>query len=576
MNKKDFFNKNNPALDFISGIQENSEKAPVAPSERAEMPGMPAVPGIPQSPATPGLPQTPVMPGMPSGFPTSAVPGMQSVVPPAPAAAPVDTVPPLWGMPPVQTTPAAMYTAPVQTAPAPVVTAAQRGLSNAGQIQRRRLSEDRKEEEKSSDDSVGRIVSVSGLKVEVLLSDKSIRDKDILFCTCGDRQYHFEVSGLQGSLAITVPFDNVRGLRRGVKVYLQPGGLQMPYSEDILGKVFSPYGNTIDGTTVENSTKRNVYARNLSMSEVQVNGDILWTGIKVLDFLAPMRRGFKMGLLGGAGVGKTVLIKELIHNVYQSLRSNSVFCGVGERSREGRELYDEMVEGDLMDKITMVFGQMGENSMARSRCVYGGLTMAEYLRDECGQDVLLFIDNIYRYIQASSEISAELGHLPIDNGYSTTMLSEVSEIEERINSTPTGAITSFQAIYIPADDLNDAAVHTILQHLDGQVVLDRKVAEKGLYPAINVFQTTSKLLDPEQVGERHCNLAKEAVRYLSRYEELEEIVALIGIDELSEEDRNIFYRSRKLRNYLSQPMFVAEQFTGIPGQFVEILSLIHI
>lgn len=440
---------------------------------------------------------------------------------------------------------------------------------------RRRLSQRPQEEQTAqSQGCVGKIVAVSGLKVEILVCDPGIRVKDILRCTCNGREYQFEVQELKGSMAVTVPFDNVRGLRRGVEVYKKEGGLQVPYSADILGKVFSPYGQTIDGTTVENPVTRNVYDRDLSMEEVQIDGDILWTGIKVLDFFAPMRGGFKMGLLGGAGVGKTVLIKELIHNVYMRLKSNSVFVGVGERSREGRELYDEMLEGDLLDKITMMFGQMGENSVARSRCVYGGLTMAEYLRDEMGQDVLLFIDNIYRYIQASSEISAELGHLPVDNGYSTTMLTEIAEIEERINSTQGGAITSFQAIYIPADDLNDAAVHTILQHLDGQVVLDRKVAEKGLYPAINVFQTRSKLLDPEQVGQRHAHLAEEAVRFLSRYEELEEIVALIGIDELSEEDRNIFYRSRKLRNYFSQPMFVAEQFTGIPGQLVAIEDIL--
>ncbi len=438
-------------------------------------------------------------------------------------------------------------------------------------VVRRRLSHIGKKDMPAAaeGDSVGRIISVSSLKVEVLLS-KPVRHKDILICQCGGRTYRFEVAQLDGSLAVTVPFDQVNGLRRGVEVTLQEGGLQVPYSDDILGKVFNPYGETIDGTEVKAPARRNVYSKSLGMDEIRIDGDILWTGIKVLDFFAPMRRGFKMGLLGGAGVGKTVLIKELIHNVYTNLKSNSIFVGVGERSREGRELYDEMVEGDLMDKISMVFGQMGENSMARSRSVYGGLTMAEYLRDEKNQDVLLFIDNIYRYIQASSEISAELGHLPIDNGYSTTMLSEIAEIEERINSAPTGAITSFQAIYIPADDLNDAAVHAILQHLDGQVVLDRKVAEKGLYPAINVFQTKSKLLNEEDMGKRHCHLAEEAVRFLSRYEELEEIVALIGIDELSLEDQHIFYRSRKLRNYFSQPMFVAEQFTGIPGQFVEI------
>lgn len=429
-------------------------------------------------------------------------------------------------------------------------------------------------EESLQEPAVGKIMAISSLKVEILLSVEGLKIKDILYCTCKGESYSFEVAELRGPLAVTIPFDRVNGLKRGIDVYKREKGLEVPYSQDILGKVFSSYGEPIDGNVVVDQTKRNVYARNLGMDEIQIDGDILWTGIKVLDFFAPMRRGFKMGLLGGAGVGKTVLIKELINNVYKSFRSNSVFVGVGERSREGRELFDEMKEGDLLEKITMVFGQMGENSMARSRCVFSGLTMAEYLRDELGQDVLLFIDNIYRYIQASSEISAELGNLPIDNGYSTTMLSEISAIEERINSTETGAITSFQAIYIPADDLNDAAVHTILQHLDGQVVLDRKVAEKGLYPAINVFQTRSKLLDADIVGAKHYNLVSESLRYLSRYEELEEIVALIGIDELSEEDNHIFYRSRKLRNYFSQPMFVAEQFTGIPGAFVGIEDIL--
>ena len=425
-------------------------------------------------------------------------------------------------------------------------------------------------------ESVGKIVAISNLRVDVLLSNNQITYKTILACNNGGKEYKFEVAKIDGSYAIAIPFDDVKGLKRGLDVYKEEGtGLSVPYNDEIIGKIFSSYGKPIDGQVVTNPKTRNVYERNMSLQEIEIEGGSMWTGIKVLDFLAPMRKGFKMGLLGGAGVGKTVLIKELIHNVYTNLKSNSVFVGVGERSREGRELYDEMVEGDLMDKITMVFGQMGDNSMSRSRATYSGLTMAEYLRDEKNQDVLLFIDNIYRYIQASSEISAEMEHLPIDNGYSTTMLSEISEIEERINSNGTGAITSFQAIYIPADDLNDAAVHTILQHLDGQLVLDRKVAEKGIYPAINVFKTTSKLLDPEFVGERHFHLASEAIRFLSRYEELEEIVALIGIDELSREDVDIFYRSRKLRNYLSQPMFVAEQFTGIEGKFVDIEDVLN-
>ena len=346
--------------------------------------------------------------------------------------------------------------------------------------------------------------------------------------------------------------------------------MQVAYDEQILGHVFNSYGDTIDGTSLDNPNKRNIYDKSLSMSEIIIDGDILWTGIKVLDFFAPMRKGFKMGLLGGAGVGKTVLIKELIHNVYQGLKSNSVFVGVGERSREGRDLYDEMVEAGLMDKVAMAFGQMGDNAMSRSRAIYTGLTLAEYLRDERQQDVLLFIDNIYRMVQAGAEISTELARMPIDNGYSPALLTEISEVEERINSTADGSITSFQAIFIPADDMNDGAVHAISQHLDGQVVLDRKVAEKGLYPAINVFATNSRIIDPEVIGERHFKLVEAALKSLSRYEELEQIVAVLGIDDLSEDDRNTFFRARKLRNYFSQPMYVAEQYTGIPGQFVAI------
>ena len=282
-----------------------------------------------------------------------------------------------------------------------------------------------------------------------------------------------------------------------------------------------------------------------------------------------------MGLLGGAGVGKTVLIKELIHNVYQGFGSNSVFTGVGERSREGRELYDEMEESGLLGNIAMVFGQMGENSASRSHAIYGGLTLAEYLRDEKHQDVLLFIDNIYRAVQAYSEISAMENRMPIENGYPATLDSDVSEIEERINSTGDGSITSFQAIYIPADDITDAAVQTIMEHLDGQVVLSRKVAEKGLYPAVDVFQTTSSLMDIDRVGERHYRLNEKVIAYLTRYEELEEIIAVLGIEELSREDKQIFYRARKLRYYFTQPMYVAANFTGIPGEFVKIEDILN-
>jgi F-type H+-transporting ATPase subunit beta len=408
------------------------------------------------------------------------------------------------------------------------------------------------------------------LSVRILLDTGSLAPRSCVYAIRGNDKALFEVAEVEGSVAKAVPLRSVNGLKKGMDVFLQEGGLRIEYSDAVLGKVFNTYGELIDGSTIEHPRPKNIYEKNLSLAEIDIDGDVLWTGIKALDFFAPMQKGFKMGLLGGAGVGKTVLIKELIHNIYKGRGSNSVFVGIGERSREGKELYDEMLASGLMDKLAVVFGQMGESSMARSRAAFSGLTLAEYLRDERAQDVLLFVDNIYRFVQANSEISAELGNLPIESGYSTALLSEISEVMERINSTGRGSVTAFQAIYIPADDMTDLAVNTVMSHLDGQVVLSRKVAEKGIYPAVDVFNTTSRLLTAERVGERHYRLATESTAALARYRELEEIVAVLGIDELSEEDTNTFYRARKLRNYFTQPLFVSEQFTGIPGKYVAI------
>jgi len=419
-------------------------------------------------------------------------------------------------------------------------------------------------------DAVGRIIAVSGIKVDIFLSDKRMAVRDMVYLKLNDTTVNFEISQINGSVASAICFGMTNGIRKGMEVFKADNGIVAPYDDVILGHMFGAFGQTIDNTTLPEHKSRNVYDKNLSLNEITIDGDILWTGIKALDFFAPMRKGFKMGLLGGAGVGKTVLIKELINNVYKGLKSNSVFIGVGERSREGQELYQEMGESDLLDKMTMVFGQMGESPTSRSKAVYSGLTLAEYLRDEKKQDVLVFIDNIYRFIQASSEISAELGHMSIENGYPADMLANISGVEERINSVDGSSITSFQAIFIPADDVNDEAVRAVSSHLDGQVVLDRKVAEKGYYPAIDVFRTNSKLIDVDVVGERHYGLVQRALKALARYDELEEIIAVLGIEELSQEDQMIFYRSRKLRNYFTQPMFVAENFTGIPGKFVAI------
>lgn len=417
---------------------------------------------------------------------------------------------------------------------------------------------------------IGKVITVSELNVRILVKEGKIHFRDVLYADVRGKRVCFEVAEEDGNVVSAIPLHNIMGLKKGTEVYKLEDSLSMQYNDELLGKVFDAYGDLMDGNTIEKQERRSIYDRMISMEEINVNGGNLWTGIKVLDFFAPMQKGFKMGLLGGAGVGKTVLIKELINNVYKALQSNSIFVGVGERSREGRELYDEMLESGLLDKIGIVFGQMGENSSARSKAIFSGLTAAEYLRDEKGQDVLLFVDNIYRYVQAISEINAELSRVPIENGYPANIGSAISQVEERINSTADGSITSFQAIYIPADDLTDAAVQTIQSHLDGQIVLDRKVAEKGLYPAVDVFNTTSKLIDIEKIGEKHYRLVEATLKYYSRYRDLEEIIAVLGIEELSEEDTRVFYRTRKLRNYFTQPMFVAEQFTGIPGAFVGI------
>lgn len=416
---------------------------------------------------------------------------------------------------------------------------------------------------------VGKIISIFDISVEVILSDSSIKIGDILVLE-NDNKYSFEVVNINNISATCISLGTTRGLKKGANVVKKADGIEIEYSDKILGRVFNSYGDAIDNKRLDSVRKRNINHNTISLKELNVESDILWTGIKVIDFFAPLQKGFKMGLLGGAGVGKTVLIKELIHNVYSSINAHAIFVGAGERSREGKELYDDMLESNLLDKMVMVFGAMGDNPVSRSKSVYSGLTFAEYLRDEKKQDVLIFIDNIYRFIQAKSEISTELKELLIENGYPADMASEISKIEERISSTDNGSITSFQAIYIPADDYNDEAIQTITSYMDGQIVLDRKVAELGLYPAIDVFKSTSRLVDIEKIGERHFKLIEEVLRYLTRYKELEEIIAILGIEELSEDDKHIFYRSRKLRYYFSQPMFVAEPFTNIPGEFVKI------
>ena len=420
---------------------------------------------------------------------------------------------------------------------------------------------------------VGKIISIFDISIEIVLSDNSIKVGDILEVQ-NNSNYRFEVVEITNTTATCISLETTRGLRKGEEVVLVSHGIHVEYSDKVLGRIFNSYGKSIDKEEFNSEKTARVDHPTTKLKELNIESQILWTGIKVIDFFAPLQKGFKMGLLGGAGVGKTVLIKELIHNVYTSLNSNAVFTGIGERSREGQELYSEMKESNLLDKMSMVYGQMGDNPVSRSKAVYSGLTISEYLRDEKKQDVLLFIDNIYRFIQAKAEIATELKQILIGNGYPADMASEMSKIEERINSNQNGSITSVQAIYIPADDLTDESVQTIMSYMDGQIVLDRKIAELGIYPAIDVFNSTSKLVDIEKIGERHYNLVEQVLKTLTRYNELEEIITVLGIEELSEEDKGIFYRARKLRNYFSQPMFVAEPYTGIPGEFVKIEDIL--
>ena len=421
---------------------------------------------------------------------------------------------------------------------------------------------------------VGKIISIFDISIEVVLSSNEVKVGDILELE-GNSKYRFEVVEISNTSATCISLDSTRGLKKGANVVIASHGINVEYSDKILGRIFNSYGIPIDKESMNSIQTRRVDHPTTTLQELNIESKILWTGIKVIDFFAPLQKGFKMGLLGGAGVGKTVLIKEIIHNIYTSLNSNAIFTGIGERSREGQELYSEMKESNLLDKMAMVYGQMGDNPVSRSKAVYSGLTMAEYLRDEKKQDVLLFIDNIYRFIQAKAEIATELKQILIGNGYPSDMASEMSKIEERINSNQNGSITSVQAIYIPADDLTDESVQTIMSYMDGQIVLDRKVAELGIYPAIDVFNSTSKLVDVEKIGERHFHLVEQVLKTLTRYNELEEIITVLGIEELSEEDKLIFYRARKLRNYFSQPMFVAEAYTGIPGQFVKIEDVLN-
>ncbi|HEY4939695.1 MAG TPA: F0F1 ATP synthase subunit beta [Actinomycetota bacterium] len=373
-----------------------------------------------------------------------------------------------------------------------------------------------------------------------------------------------------------VAMSTTDGVVRGMKVLSTGGPISVPVGEECLGRVFNLLGEPVDyGPPVQAKERRPIHQPAPPFPSLSTNTELFETGIKVVDLLAPYAKGGKTGLFGGAGVGKTVIIQELINNVAQQHGGYSVFCGVGERTREGNDLWLEMQESGVISKAVLCYGQMQEPPGARLRVALSGLTMAEYLRDEGGRDILLFIDNIFRFSQAGSEVSALLGRMPSAVGYQPTLASEMGALQERITSTDRGSVTSVQAIYVPADDLTDPAPATAFTHLDAKTVLSRQIAELGIYPAVDPLDSTSRVLSPLYVGEEHYAVAREVQRILQRYKDLQDIIAILGMDELSEEDKVTVQRARKIQRFLSQPFFVAEQFTGLQGRYVKLADTIR-
>ncbi len=367
----------------------------------------------------------------------------------------------------------------------------------------------------------------------------------------------------------TIAMDMSEGLVRGQEVKATGGPIKVPVGEEVLGRIFNVIGETVDDAgEFEAKEHWSIHRDPPAFEEQSTKAEVFETGIKVVDLLAPYSKGGKVGLFGGAGVGKTVIIMELINNVALKHSGYSVFAGVGERTREGNDLYNEMKESNVLDKVALCYGQMSEPPGARNRIALTGLTMAEYFRDEMGLDVLMFIDNIFRFAQSGAEMSALLGRIPSAVGYQPTLASEMGKLQERITSTTKGSITSVQAVYVPADDLTDPAPASVFAHLDATTVLNRAIAEKGIYPAVDPLDSTSRMLDPQIIGEEHYQVARGVQAILQKYKDLQDIIAILGMDELSEDDKLVVERARKVEKYLSQPFHVAEVFTGSPGVYV--------
>ena len=423
--------------------------------------------------------------------------------------------------------------------------------------------------------NVGKVVQVIGPTVDVVF-DAEMLPKIYNAILIEDQERGIKLT-VEAALHVgdnvvrCIAMDSTDGLVRGMPATDTGEPISVPVGEECLGRIFNLVGDTIDGKGPVKTAKRlPIHRPSPSFSDQEVEKQLFETGIKVVDLLAPYQRGGKVGLFGGAGVGKTVVIQELIRNIAAQHGGFSVFAGVGERTREGNDLYREMTESGVINKTVMVFGQMNEPPGARLRVGLTGVTMAEYFRDEGGQDVLLFIDNIFRFVQAGSEVSALLGRMPSAVGYQPTLSTEMGALQERITTTKKGSITSVQAIYVPADDLTDPAPATAFSHLDATTVLERSIAELGIYPAVDPLASTSRILDPAIVGEEHYTVARQVQRILQRYKDLQDIIAILGMDELSDDDKVTVARARRIQRFLSQPFFVAEAFTGTPGKYVKL------
>ncbi|EOR21306.1 F0F1 ATP synthase subunit beta [Clostridium sartagoforme AAU1] len=419
---------------------------------------------------------------------------------------------------------------------------------------------------------IGKVVQVIGPVVDIKFDSDGLPNiYNEIRIDMGEKLLIVEVEQHMGDdIVRTIAMESTDGLKRGMKATDMGRCISVPVGREVLGRVFNVLGHPIDNAgDVDIKEMYPIHRPAPSFKEQSLEPQMFETGIKVIDLLAPYQKGGKIGLFGGAGVGKTVLIQELINNIAKEHGGLSVFTGVGERSREGNDLYYEMKESGVIDKTALVFGQMNESPGARMRVSLTGLTMAEYFRDQ-GQDVLLFIDNIFRFTQAGSEVSALLGRIPSAVGYQPTLATEMGALQERITSTKNGSITSVQAVYVPADDLTDPAPATTFTHLDATTVLSRSIAELGIYPAVDPLESNSRILDPRVVGREHYDVATEVKNILERYKELQDIIAILGVDELSDEDKKVVARARRVQRFLSQPFTVAEQFTGMQGRYVPV------